>query len=275
MLYLTYSLDILILLFLPIALGVFLVRKYDLEGRWWWIGAMVYIVSQVILQPVQNYLFNPFLNNLNSSAKFPSIVVLVFGGLVLGLLVGVVEGLLQYGMFRWWAKDARSFESGLLVGAGYGGAASIALAFLVLYNFVNMAIVRNLDLSTLAPADQALIMQAQITAFWSAPWFYTLREAIGQLFALTIQICLAVMILQSLIRKQWYWVLLAVGFHFLVEAARVIALNLSGEYMMNAVLGIFAVFSVLIILALRHPKAQVSKLPATLGQVAPSDHIGN
>ncbi len=272
MLYLTYSLDILILLAVPIALGAFLVRKYELEARWWWIGAMVYIVSQVILQPLQTFALNPWLNNLNLSGRLPSIGVLIFGGLLLGLSVGVVEELLRYGMFRWWARDARTFESGLLLGTGQGGAASIALAFLVLYNFVNMAIVRNLDLTTLAPADQAQIMQVQITAFWSAPWFYTLREAIGQLFMLTIQICLALMVLQSFVRKQWFWVLLAIAFHILVEAARVIVLNLSNENWMNVTLGIFAVFSILIILTMRQSQARVSKPSFPLVQAAPSDH---
>ncbi len=71
MLYLTYTLDILILLAIPIVLGIILVRRFDLEGRWWWIGAMVYIVSQVILQPWQNYVLNPFLNNLKFLRKIP------------------------------------------------------------------------------------------------------------------------------------------------------------------------------------------------------------
>ena len=72
---------------------------------------------------------------------------------------------------------------------------------------------------------------------------------------LSIEICLAVMVLQTFIRKQWYWVLLAIGFHSLVESARVIALNLSSnEYVMNGVLGVFAICSILIIFALRSRK---------------------
>jgi uncharacterized membrane protein YhfC len=274
MLYLTYTLDILILFAVPIALGIFLVRKYDLEGRWWWMGAMVYIVSQVIQQPLQNYVFNPYLNKLSYSGSVPSLEVLIFGGLVLGLSAGLVEELLRYAMFRWWSKDARSFESGLLLGTGHGGAASIALAFLVLYNFVNMAMVRHLDLTTLAPSGQAQIMQAQVTAFWSATWFYTFREAIGQIFMISIQICLAIMVLQTFIRKQWFWVLLAIGFHALVEAARVIVLNLSNEYLMNAVLGIFAVISVVIILALRHRRVLLDIHSGALSQDALPDQSG-
>jgi uncharacterized membrane protein YhfC len=176
-------------------------------------------------------------------------------------------------MFRWWTKDARSFESSLLLGTGHGGAASIILALLVIYNFINMAMFRNRDLATLVPADQVQILQSQITAFWSAPWYYTFREALGQIFMLSIEICLAVMVLQTFIRKQWYWVLLAIGFHSLVEASRVIVLNLSNEYLMNAVLGVFAVCAVMIIFALRHPSASSSASSDILGQPAPMVQI--
>jgi uncharacterized membrane protein YhfC len=254
-LYLTYSLDILLLLVVPIAIGVFLVKKFELEGRWWWTGAIVYIISQIVAQPLQNYVINPFLNNLSYSGIFPSIEVLILGGLLLGVIAGVCEELLRYAMFRWWAKDARSFESGLLLGLGHGGAGSIILAFFVLYNFINMASIRNMDLTTFVSPDQVQLLQTQITAYWAAPWYYAFREAIGQLFMLVINVCLAVMVLQTLIQNKWNWVLFAIGFHTLIEAARVITLNLSNEYLTNAVLGIFAVFSVLIILALRFQRA--------------------
>lgn len=266
MLYFTYPLDILILFAIPIALGIFLVRKFDLEGRWWWIGAIVYVISQIVFLPLENYIVDPFLNNLNYSGALPSIEVLIFGGLVIGLSAGVCEELMRYAMFRWWTNDARSFKSGLLLGTGHGGAASIILAFLVLYNFINMVMVRNNDLTTLVPADQAQMLQTQVTSFWSAPWYYTLREAIGQIFMLTIQICLAVMVLQTFIRKQWHWVLLAIGFHTLVEAARVITLNLSNEYTMNGMLGLFAFLSVMIILALRNPKTSEGSPSSSLNK---------
>lgn len=247
------------MLAIPIALGIFLTRKFNLEGRWWWIGAVVYIVSQIILQPLENYVINPYLNNLSYSGSLPSTEVLIFGGLMLGLSAGVIEETLRYAMFRWWTKDARSFESSLLLGTGYGGAASIALGCLVFYNFVNMALFRNKDLTTLVPADQVQAFQSLLAAFWTAPWYYTLREAIGQIFLMTIEIGLAVMILQTFTRKKWYWVLLATGFHSLVESARVISLNLSSnEYVMTGVLGVFAIVSVAIIYALHHSEASIN-----------------
>ena len=272
MLYITYTLDILLMIAIPVALGIFLVRKFDLEGRWWWIGAIVYIVSQIILQPLDNYIINPYLNNLSFFSNLPSTYVLIFGGLTLGLCAALSEELLRYAMFRWWTKDARSFESSLLLGTGQGGAASIATAWFVLYNFVNFALFRNRDLTTLVPANQVQIFQSLLAAFWSAPWYYTLREAVGQIFMLSIEICLTVMVLQTFIRKQWFWVIYAIGFHTLVESARIIASHLSSnEYVVNGVLGVFAICSIAIIFALRSPKTPAIPSMGVLGQVAPPD----
>jgi hypothetical protein len=65
------------------------------------------------------------------------------------------------------------------------------------------------------------------------------------------------MVLQTFLRKHFYWVFLAIGFHTLVEAGRVVSQNLSNEMLTNAVLGVFAVISIIIISALRHGKGVV------------------
>ena len=114
------------------------------------------------------------------SNTLPSTEVLIIGGLVLGLSAGICEEILRYAMFRWWTKDARTFESSLLLGTGQGGAASIALACVVLYNFVNMALFRGKNLSTLVPADQVQMFQSMLDTFWTAPWFYTFVRQSGK-----------------------------------------------------------------------------------------------
>jgi uncharacterized membrane protein YhfC len=261
-LYVTYALDGLLMIAMPIALGIFLTRKFELYGRLWWIGAAVFVLSQVGHIPFNAYVVNPLLNNLNSSAVLPSIAMLIVGALILGLSAGLWEELFRYAMFRWWAKDARSWGSGLLVGTGHGGAEAIILGLLVLYNFINMIAVRNMDISTLVPADQLATVQAQITAFWSAPWYYTLLGALERLFTIPAQICFAVLVLQTFTRKQWFWVWLAVGFHALTDAAVVVAQNLLNAYLTEAIIGVFGVLSVLIIFRLRQPEPSVDPGPA-------------
>jgi uncharacterized membrane protein YhfC len=261
-LYVTYSLNIFLLFAIPIALGIYLTRKFKLDRRLWWIGAAVYVLSQVVHIPFNAYVVNPLLDNLSNSAALPSIAMLIAGALLLGLSAGLWEELFRYAMFRWWAKDARSWGSGLLVGTGHGGAEAILLGLLVLYNFSNMIAVRNMDISTLVPADQLVTVQAQINAFWSAPWYYTIREAVDQFFTIPIQICFAILILQTFIRKQWYWVLLAIGFHTLVEATKVVAQNLLNVYLTELIIGVFAILSVVIVFALRRPEPPADLTPA-------------
>jgi uncharacterized membrane protein YhfC len=261
-LYVTYALDGLLMIAMPIALGIYLTRKFELYGRLWWIGAAVFVLSQVGHIPFNAYVVNPLLNNLNSSAVLPSIAMLIVGALILGLSAGLWEELFRYAMFRWWAKDARSWGSGLLVGTGHGGAEAILLGLLVLYNFINMIAVRNMDISTLVPTDQLATVEAQITAFWSAPWYYTLLGALERLFTIPAQICFAVLVLQTFTRKQWFWVWLAVGFHALLDTATVVAQNLLNAYLTEAVIGVFAVLSVLIILKLRQLEPSAGPGPA-------------
>jgi uncharacterized membrane protein YhfC len=264
-LYLTYSLDGLLMVAMPIALGIYLTRKYELYWRLWWIGAAVFILSQVGRIPFENYVVVPLLYNINSIPALSAIAVLILSALILGLSAGLWEELLRYAMFRWWAKDARSWRNGLLAGAGHGGAGAIILGLLVLYNFINMAMVRNMDLSTMVSADQLPVAQAQVNAFWSAPWYSTLNEAVQQLFTIPIQICFALLVLQTFIRKQSYWVFLAIGVHALFEATRVISQNLLNVYLVNMVIGVFAVASIVTIFVLQRPEPTQDLSTGTTG----------
>jgi uncharacterized membrane protein YhfC len=137
-----------------------------------------------------------------------------------------------------------------------------------------MAMVKNVDSSTLVTADQVPGFQAQITAFWSAPWYYSLREAFQQLFTVPIQICLALLVLQTFIRKQWYWVFLAIGFHTLVEASKIIAQNLINENLISLVLAVFAIASVVIIVVLRRSDPAPVIAPSKLSLAAASYRMG-
>jgi uncharacterized membrane protein YhfC len=148
------------------------------------------------------------------------------------------------------------------VGTGHGGAEAILLGLLVFYNFINMIAVRNMDISTLVPADQLATVQAQITAFWSVPWYYTLLGALERLFTIPAQICFAVLVLQTFTHKQWFWVWLAVGFHALLDAATVVSQNLLNAYLTEAIIGVFGVLSVLIIFKLRQPEPSADPGPA-------------
>ena len=108
----------LLMILLPIGLGIFLTRRWKMGWRLWFIGAGTFILSQVGHIPF-NLLMSLLLNR-TPLVELPPAGQLVFNAAFLGLSAGLFEELFRYGMFRWWARDARSWRTGVLTGAGHG-----------------------------------------------------------------------------------------------------------------------------------------------------------
>lgn len=236
---------------MPVLLAIYLARKFKLEWEIWLIGGATFILSQVGHIP-----FNAGMNALfrNNIIPLPPPEWLVaFTAIFGGLSAGLWEELFRYGMFRWWLKDARSWRKGVFAGAGHGGAEAILLGILVLAAFFQLSAYRNVDLATIVPSAQLATAEAQISTYWSAPWYATLLGAVERFFTIPVQIALAVIVLQTFTRKQWFWVWLAVLYHAIVDASVVFLLNPLGMYWTEALIGGYAVLSVIIIFVLRQP----------------------
>ena len=242
----------LLMIAMPVGLAIYLTRRWKFGWGLWFIGAATFILSQVGHIPF-NSAASAILNR-TSMVNWSKPNQLIFNAIFLGLSAGLFEELFRYGMFRWWAKDARSWRKGILAGAGHGGVEAIILGGLVLYSFMQFAAYRNVDLATIVPAAQLEAAQAQITTYWSATWYASLLGALERLFTIPVQIALSVIVLQTFTRKQWFWVWLAVLYHTLVDASAVYLLKPLGMYGTEALVGGFAVLSIIIIFSLRQPE---------------------
>lgn len=253
-LHVTYALDGLLTIAIPILVALYIIRKYDLYWRLFWIGAAVFALAQILLAVFNQYVVYPFLNNITQTSAFGSVNGLVVAALILGLSTALFEELLRLGMFRWWAREARSWVDGFLTGVGHGGAAAIFLGALILYNYINMAMVKNSDLSTLVPVEQLQQAQAQVAAFWSAPWYTTLNDIFQAVFTLAVQIALALVVMQVFVRRQWFWVVIAILAHTLFEMSRIVAQNLLTPLLTDMVIAGFGLAAIAVIIALRPSK---------------------
>lgn len=249
LLYITYSFDGILMIAISVGLGIFLTRKFNLGWRLWWIGAVTFILSQVGHIP-----FNGLLTQLMKSGILPTppeAWYLYFNAVILGISSGIWEEPARYVMYRWVAKDARSWQKALLAGAGHGGIEAIILGILALWVFLQMISFRNADLSAIVPADQLAVAQAQIQAYWSTPWYATLLGVVERVFALCLHVANSVMVLQVFTRKQSRWLWAAIGWHALFNTVAIIANSMWGVYITEGILGIGAVLSLIIIFALR------------------------
>lgn len=259
--FIAHFLNGLLMIAMPIVLGIYLTRLFKLGWRLWWIGAAVFILSQVGHIPF-NWMMSILLNK-TLLVNWPQTAQTVLNAVFLGLSAGLWEEGARYSMYRWWAKDARSWRKGLLAGAGHGGAEAIILGGLVLYAFIQMTAIRSTDLSTLVPANQLDLARQQVAAYWSATWHDSLLGALERLFTIPTHIALAVLVLQAFTRKQSWWLWLAVGYHALINAIAVLLVGKVGVYWTEAIIGGFAILSLFIIFILRRHEPVSDPEPAS------------
>jgi uncharacterized membrane protein YhfC len=247
-LYITRTLNGLLMILLPIGWGLFIWKRYQTRWRFFWIG-----VGTMVLAQIGHIPFNALLTYLFQAGVLPKPPLSwapVFNAVVLGLSAGVWEETFRYFAFRWWAKDARSFEKALMLGAGHGGIEAIVLGVYVLYILLQMVALRNMDLAQLFPPDRVATLQQQIQQFWAVPWYQTMTGALERFLTMIFHLTASVLVLQVFLRKQWRWLWLAIFWHAALDALAV-GLASRGVLVVEGMLAAFTVVEVFVLLALR------------------------
>lgn len=251
---LTHALNFILMFALAFGIGAFISRKYKVGWRLFWIGAATFILSQVGHLP-----FNAGLTQLFRQGVLPSPPAswqLPFNAIVLGLSAGLWEELTRYAVYRWWAKEARSWRKGLMLGAGHGGIEAALVGGLVLITFINMLAARSMDLSSVYTGDQLALAQEQVTSYWNAAWYEPLAGALERAFTIPAHITFSILVLQVFTRRQIRWLWAAVGWHALIDAGAVYLASTFGVWPTEAALGGVALFNLWLIWRLRQPEPE-------------------
>lgn len=248
----TYALNGLLMIAMPVGLAIFLTRRWKMGWGIWWIGFATFVISQAGHLPF-NWIVDSLLDK-SAMLYWPRTSQLLFSAAFLGLSAGVFEEVARYLVLRFWAKKARSWRNGVLFGAGHSGSEAIILGLLSLLTLVNMLVIRGMDLSTLLPAEQLELAQQQVAAFWSAPWYLTLLGALERAFAIACHVFMATLVMKAFTDRKIIWLFAAIGFHALLDSSAVLALEYFGPYWTEALLAVFAVVSIFLTLVLRQPE---------------------
>lgn len=250
-LFITYPLSALLIALMAIGLGVYLTRKFELGWRLYLIGAAGFILSQIGHIP-----FNLLIDRLFDRGVLPVPPGgwrLIFNVTFLGLSAGIFEEFTRYAVYRWWAKDARSWAKGLLLGAGHGGIEALFVAGLIIVAYLSMVTLRGQDLAAFASGEQLDALNTQFTAYWSASWPMSMLGALERALTLPVHVALSILVLQVFVRGQGRWLWLAVGWHALLNAAALYVLNFWGPYASEGAIAVLSLGSLGIIFGLRGP----------------------
>lgn len=235
---------------LPILLGFWLVRKFKLSWKLFFAGALTFIASQVLHIPFLYGLTALFANGILPSP--PAAWNTIFNAVLLGLLAGIFEETARYILFKFSLKKARSWNEGVLVGAGHGGVEAIIIGIIGVLTVVNMVVMRNADLSAMGiPADQLALANQQVSAFWDSPAYMGLLGLAERVFAICLHISLSVMVLYSVAYKKPIWFWLAMLWHAVVDAGAVYLLPVIGAVGVEGVVAVMAIVSLAILFGLR------------------------
>lgn len=263
MLYILYSLNTVLMIGLPIALGVFLTRRFKLGWGLWWVGAATFILSQVVHLPLLWGLTAAFKSGALPNP--PEAWTPWFNAVVLGLAAGVCEEVARYLVLRFWIKSARSGQEVLVFGAGHGGIEAILLGALAGYTTIQLFALQNTDLSALhLSAEQLTALQQQLAAFTTAPWYATLLGALERIFALCIHLSATVLVWQAFRRNNLLWLGAAILWHAVVDGASVMAVSAWGPYGTEALVAGFAAAGLLMVWVLKPYRDVPAAEPVTL-----------
>lgn len=249
MLYLTYGLNALLMVFLPLLLGIAIQRRFGAGWGLFALGATAFVGSQVVHIPLNVALARLVPGLLTGPAEGGR---LLMRAAILGLTAGLCEETARYLVFRRLPEGQRTWANALMVGAGHGGVESILLGVLAGIGFVQLAMLRGMDLEPLGlPPNQLATLKAQLAAYWSTPWYLTLVGAGERVLAMTLHLAWSVVVLQAVNRRNPLWLLAAIAGHTLVDGTAVYGVARWGIPATEMVIAAFAVAGLAVVFPLR------------------------
>jgi uncharacterized membrane protein YhfC len=251
MYYLLYSLNAFVMVAAPLALGSWIALTRWVEWRLFLIGGATFVLSQVAHIPF-NLVALPQLDKL--AAGWPPERQLLVTAFFVGLSAGLFEEIARYLTYRYWAKGARSWGQGLMLGAGHGGVEAIILGLLAAVNLIFIFGLQSGRLSLGLDAEQLEQTRAAMATLFTVPWYDTILGALERLFALTFHLAASLLVLRAVVRRSAVWLVAAILWHALLDAAAVYAAEQWSIYAAEAAVGVAALISLLIVVALRQPE---------------------
>jgi ABC-2 type transport system permease protein len=217
----SYTIAISLMIALPLALAIFLRRRY--RAPWWLflVGAATFIASQVWHLPLNNWLADVGILPQGASAAGSD---LLQTALILGLSAGFSETLARVIAFAllFRAGKAQRWEEGVMVGLGHGGIeAMIVGAVLTAATLSSLAALRGTDLSTLNLSPEQMAAITQQLALFDGPAWQAFVGLVERAIAIGLHVSLSLLVWYAFQQRQPLYVLLALLYHSAFDAAAV------------------------------------------------------
>jgi len=183
---------------IPIAVGFYIIRRFGTSWKNWFSGALMFTVSLIRI-PLNLYMTQLILAGTFTPLTSSLIV------LVPSLTAGIFEEAARYIGFKLLIKD-NTYEKGLTYGAGHGGIESIMLVGLNV-----------LSVGAILLTNPEVLPPEQLTSILATPVYLPLVGVYERIMAITIQISLSIVVLESIRKSNKGYLIAAIGLHSLLN----------------------------------------------------------
>ncbi len=230
----TFGIAIVFEIIFPLVIGYFIHRRYGVRWKIFLYGALVFFLSQIITRiPLVQVAQSLLAPTLQASQTF-----LYVWFVVLAVTAGLFEEIGRYLGYRFLVKNDKTWQVGLMFGAGHGGLESMLLiGGLAILGLVNVIVISTTDFSQLnLPAEQLAQIQAARQQIAALEWWMPLLGAYERFVTIFFHIALSILVLQTFLRNSLWWLIGAIVIHAAVDFAAILLARQVGALWTEAAL---------------------------------------
>lgn len=240
----------------PLALGVLVRKKLAVGWKYFWFGALVFLVCQLLTRtPMVTVLQATVLRHLLLTSTAFTWTWLV----ILAITAGLFEEVGRYVGYRLLLRrEPKTWSKAVMFGLGHGGLESmVVVGGQIVLTAINDVVLSTINVNTLPAAQRQGVIQL-FAAINAEPFWFPLLAAWERLWTIPLQIALAVMVVQVFRRQQMRWLFLAILFHALVDFLagafpQAFGQSITITLLVEGIVCVFGLISVWIIWRLREP----------------------
>jgi uncharacterized membrane protein YhfC len=225
---------------IPVTAALLIYKRGKSGFRPIWIGAAVFILSQVGHIPFNQFLMVPGLKSLGVDVAAQGGISLWALGAAAGLSAGVFEEIARYLALKFWLKKDTQTLLPLKYGIGHGGVEALLVGGLALAALIQVLIFRGDGALAALEPEQVTLVQSQLEAYWAVPWYQSLLGAWERISAMLFHIGASILVYKTVRSKKPIYLIVAVLGHMLLDAFAVIAVQQLDLVLLEAVIFVFA-----------------------------------
>jgi uncharacterized membrane protein YhfC len=225
---------------IPVTAALLIYKRGKSGFRPIWIGAAVFILSQVGHIPFNQFLMVPGLRALGVDLAAQGGISLWVLGVAAGLSAGVFEEIARYFALKFWLKKDAHTLLPLKYGIGHGGVEALLVGGLALTALVQVLVLRGDGVIAALDSEQVALIQSQLQAYWAIPWQQSLLGAWERSSGMMFHVGASILVYKTVRSKKPIYLIAAVLGHTLLDTFAVVAVQQLDLVLMEAILFVFA-----------------------------------